>query len=196
MKYLSKTFFYTQLFLLLANTTVAEGIRDIKPPIYFKANYFFLFLTGGLIIVAALILTIKFFSKKEGAEAASAKMAPYEIAYQALERLKAKNLTAAGKIKEYYFELSYIVRTYIENSFGIRSPEMTTEEFLLSLRNSDTLTGVHKNLLKEFLSLCDIVKFAKYSPTQKESDEAFVSARKFIEETKETEELKEELEKG
>ena len=107
-----------------------------------------------------------------------------KIAYQALERLKAKDLPRFGKIKEYYIELSDIVRRYMENRFSFRAPEMTTEEFLYFLRESDRLKGAHKNLLKQFLNHCDLVKFAKYGPTGQEIDGSFNFAKKLVDETK------------
>lgn len=182
---------YLTVFLLSLNTvSFAEEIKDIKPPVCFKSNYTFLFIVGVIIFAAGLIWWAKFFlkTKKLRADSSVFTTPAHEIAYGALEKLKAKNLAAAGKIKEYYFELSYIVRNYIENRFGIRSSEMTTEEFLLSLRDFEVLNGTDKNLLKKFLNLSDIVKFAKYNATQKEADESFALAKNFIDETKKIEE--------
>ena len=69
----------------------------------------------------------------------------------------------------------------------MKAPEMTTEEFLFSLKNSGGLSITHKNLLKEFLNLCDAVKFAKYGPTEKEISQSFDIAKAFIDETKQPE---------
>ena len=80
---------------------------------------------------------------------------------------------------------------YIENRFKLRAPEMTTEEFLDSLKQTDALTAKHKELLAEFLNLCDIVKFAKFGPSITEIEESFNSARRFVEETRPAEDSKE-----
>ncbi|MBF0319529.1 MAG: hypothetical protein HQL01_06985 [Nitrospirae bacterium] len=109
----------------------------------------------------------------------------HEIAYEALQRLKEKNLDKAGLIKEYFIELSSIVRYYIEDRFKLRAPEMTTEEFLLMVRNSGELTDAHKDLLRDFLNRSDMVKFAKYGPSFDEIAGSFYAAQKFVDETRE-----------
>ncbi len=64
---------------------------------------------------------------------------------------------------------------------------MTTEEFLISARDAVELISEHKNLLKEFLLCCDLVKFAKYAPSVDEVNSIFDSAKNFIDQTKENE---------
>ena len=107
-----------------------------------------------------------------------------------MKSLLSKKFPQQGKVKEYYFELSNIARHYIENRFRLKAPEMTTEEFLFSLRESAILSGTHKNLLKKFLNLCDIVKFAKYAPNEEAIEKSFGAAKKFVDETKENEKNK------
>ena len=165
----------------------ANDIRDIKPPVYFPENYLLLIIIGIIIVLAGLVFLVLFLRRrmKRGADKPRLpEKTAYQLAYEGLLALKRENLAALGKIKEYYFRLSDIVRHYIESRFSIKAPEMTTEEFLFSLRDYDILSSRHKNLLKEFLGLCDIVKFAKYGPTQKEIDESFNAAMKLLEETK------------
>jgi len=43
--------------------------------------------------------------------------------------------------------------------------------------------------LKDFLSQCDMVKFAKYGPTQLEMLDSFSSAERLVDQTKLVEEL-------
>ena len=114
------------------------------------------------------------------------KRSAHEIALMQLEALKNKGLLQQSKIKEYYSEVSFIIRHYLENRFLLKAPEMTTEEFLTFARDYGQLQSVQKNSLKEFLSACDMVKFAKYSPSDHEIEEIFVCAKKFVEQTKET----------
>ncbi len=164
-----------------------EDIRDIKPPVYFAGNYLFLFIILGIILLTGLVFLAIFLKKrlkKQPQQSYLPQKSAYQIAREAFLALQAQNLPKLGKIKEYYFGLSDVVRRYIENRFNIKAPEMTTEEFLSFLRDSDTLSAAHKNLLKEFLSLCDIVKFARYGPTRQETDNSFNAAVKLVEETK------------
>lgn len=165
-----------------------EDIKDIKGPIYFPADYFILIVILAIVALAALSFLIFYLLRKKAKKKSGVSSAPpepaHEIAYRALNALKAKNLPQLGKTKEYYSELSDIVRHYLENRFNFRAPEMTTEEFLYSLRGSNDLTGSHKNLLKQFLNHCDLVKFAKYGPSRNEIDDSFSAAKKIVDETK------------
>ncbi len=172
--------------MIITIAAFAEDIRDIKPPVSFPVNYVFL-----IILVSILSLIICVFLggyiyrrlREKKSLSMPPRKTPSEIAYEALENLKARDLPATGKVREYYFELSNIVRRYIEDKFSIKAPEMTTEEFLSSLKESDTLSDSHKNLLKDFLNLCDIVKFARYGPDKKEIDQSFNAAKKIVDET-------------
>jgi len=93
-------------------------------------------------------------------------------------------LPGKGEIKKYYYILSDILRKYIEDRFNIKAPEMTTPEFLVYLKDSKELSAQQKEILKDFLVHCDMVKFAKYGPSAKEIDESFDIVIKFVNETK------------
>src|SRR5207247_5345081 len=102
----------------------------------------------------------------------------------ALERLRRRGLVEAGAMKDYYSELSAIVRTYLEQRFEIRAPEMTTEEFLLASARGGRLVGPHRALLGEFLKDSDLVKFARHLPTVADGERAWAAARRFVDETR------------
>ena len=96
-----------------------------------------------------------------------------------------KEYLSTGKVQEFYFELSNIARHYIEDRFKLKAPEMTTEEFLTTLKKSEALNSEQKSLVKDFLSHCDMVKFAKYLPQKKEIDSSYESAKNLVDQTKE-----------
>lgn len=136
-----------------------------------------------IFFAGAAIVYFRFF-KKTGKTEQKIIIPAHITAYEELEALRSKKLVSKGMIKQFYFELSSIARRYLEKRFSLRAPEMTTEEFLISLKDSKVLSYEQKGLLKEFLSHCDMVKFAKYGPTDKEIDSSFNSAKKLIDETK------------
>lgn len=164
-------------------------IKDIKGPlspgIRWKTTVFVIIIV--LAACAAIIYIIILFKKKTREELIRLRPA-HEIALAQLERLKMQDLIRSGKIKEYYVQISGIIRHYLENRFKLRAPEMTTEEFLIHVRDYSQLADGHKALLKEFLLVCDLVKFAKYLPAEQEIDAVFDAAKNFIEQTKEQEE--------
>jgi len=83
------------------------------------------------------------------------------------------------------------LRHYIEDRFGLLAPERTTDEFLIEMAHTNKLDDTHKELVREFLERCDMVKYAKYGPSVLEIKETYDAAKHFIEETKECAEEKE-----
>lgn len=174
------------LFPFPSGAAEINDIRDIRPPMELPFGFsFFLFVLLAVLAVAAffLVKVIKNRKRKEIATPA-ASLKPWEIAYNKLNQLKQENLPVSGKIKEYYSRLGDIVRQYIEARFTIRAPEMTTPEFLSSVKSLDIFTGKQKNSLKEFLQICDMVKFAKYLSSVEETQQSYLLAQRFIDETK------------
>jgi len=108
----------------------------------------------------------------------------HEVAYARLRRLVKEDLLKAGRVKEFYERISGILRHYIEDRFDLRAPERTTEEFLTELARTDLLSGGDKDNLGEFLTHCDLVKFAKHSPANEQIQRTFDLVKKFIEKTK------------
>ncbi|MBI5056851.1 MAG: hypothetical protein HZB61_09590 [Nitrospirae bacterium] len=165
-----------------------EGdIRDIKGPLSFPGWEYLYILLAILAIIIIAVLLFKFFRKKKRKvkETVIPLKPAHETAYEALKELMNKNYLKSGRVREFYFELSNIVRYYVEDRFHLRAPEMTTEEFLITLKDSKTLTTGQQGLLKDFLSRCDMVKFAKYLPGEKEAEASYDSAKRFVDETKE-----------
>lgn len=162
-----------------------NDIHNIKGKVRVFLKSYFIWLAAFLIfIVVVIIVLIWLFLKRKPKQPVKVVRPAHEIAYEELEKLKNKNLIAQGKIKEYYIEISGIIRRYLENRFNFRAPEMTTEEFLNSVKDYWQMLTEHKVLLKDFLVCCDLVKFAKYAPAGKEIDEVFESAKRFIDQTK------------
>jgi hypothetical protein len=110
-------------------------------------------------------------------------VAPEVWALRALQELSAGDWIAAGRIREYYYRLSEVVRAYIERKFGLAAPEMTTEEFLNSLTRERTALPCEPGALRAFLTACDIVKYAGYMPDRASADDALGTARAFINST-------------
>jgi hypothetical protein len=108
-----------------------------------------------------------------------------------LDDLERQQLVDQGRVHEFYFRLSSIVRQYLERRFKLMAPERTTEEFLRETRRSDVLTDDHKHLLSDFLRAADMVKFALHEPSATESGLAMTAARGFVEQTADTADIME-----
>ena len=94
---------------------------------------------------------------------------PAHIAKKKLDELRKYDLGQENHKKEFYIQLSFILREYLENSFFIRTLEMTTQE-IDSNRNIIPFETNLINKLIKVLSMADLVKYAKY---YKSSDKCF-----------------------
>lgn len=139
---------------------------------------------GIAFIAVGLLWTFARLLKRRPARLAKARMVPPgEWALQQLAALRKRNLVRSGQVKVFYFELSRIVREYIERQFGLRAPEMTTEEFLSSLRGDYRLDAMFQSAIAPFLEACDLVKYARHEPTSAEIAGVDETAESFIRRT-------------
>ncbi|NLE36044.1 MAG: hypothetical protein GX622_13155 [Bacteroidales bacterium] len=106
------------------------------------------------------------------------------IALRDLQALMATELWQKGEIKEYYSRLSDILRRYLENRYGISSPELTTDETIRMLNRAAVTTSGQMALVKEVLSVSDMVKFAKYIPDSALHQVMYDNSLAFVEATK------------
>ena len=94
---------------------------------------------------------------------------PFEEAILRLNELDEKLLWQNNKIKEYYSELTEIVRGYIERELKVPALENTTDEVLAMIKdfkNVDSIETSKETIkkLKDLLQEADLVKFAKSKP--------------------------------
>ena len=79
--------------------------------------------------------------------------------------------------------VSDALREYLEARFELHAPGRTTDEFLDELRDDDSLKPAQKDLLADFLTQCDLVKFAKDEPSRAQLEMLHGAAVKLVEET-------------
>jgi len=108
----------------------------------------------------------------------------YEIARSELDALLAEGRPRAETMDDFYVKLSLIVRRYLENRFSLRSPELTTEEFLNEMGRSPDLARSHQRMLRDFLVQADLVKFAGYRPEAEVVGQSIAAAERFLEDTR------------
>ena len=160
-------------------------IHDIRGPVGIPGEWLWLWITLGVIFFIALLLwSWHFFMNRKKAPLQPPLRPAWERALEAIARVEKAGYVQKGLVKEYYSELSGIVRWYIEERLDVRAPEMTTEEFMQAVRYSDRLTNAQQGFLRDFLNASDMVKFAKFVPTPEEMFRAVRLARVFVEETR------------
>jgi hypothetical protein len=105
-------------------------------------------------------------------------------ALRALLRWRSAPRASAAQVDAFYVGVSSVLRCYVEERFGIRAPERTTEEFLRELEGGDALARRHRAELERFLSQCDLVKFAAHQPPDAEHEGALARAEAFVQATR------------
>ncbi len=161
---------------------VIADIEDVVE-VRSEASLRWIWISAGVVIAVAA--GVWFFMRSKGGVRLIRIFKPaHEIAYERLRKLVERDLIKSEQIKEFYEEISNILRHYIEDRFDLRAPERTTEEFLIELQSSDALGESDKKDLGEFLGHCDLVKFAKHRPETEQIQQTFDLVKNFIEKTK------------
>lgn len=172
------------------DTTAA--IRDIKGiakvPLTFKEILPYLLITLAAAAVIALLVwfILKHERKNKPQQKVVKKSKPKEkpdiTALKELEKLKLKKLWQSGQVKQYYSELTDIIRTYIDGRYDINAMEMITADILKELDDAGLPHKLHQEL-EQTLTTADLVKFAKMEPLPDDHDRCFKQAVEFVRET-------------
>ena len=159
---------------------VAADIRDIKPPIEIADGLAWLWQTLILLAIVAVAFFLWRWWKNRRLNIPLTPPVPAHV--RAKQKLEAA-LALISQPKPFVVEVSDTARAYLEERFNFRAPERTTEEFLRELAGTKLLLAEQKESLGSFLASCDLVKFAKYEPGEKELRELHASAVKLVDET-------------
>ncbi len=163
------------------NAAVAPAqLQDIKGPIVIQSPWMWVRLVLVVLALGALLGLAWWWWKRRRTVAPDG---PGESpADRARRRLNA-SVDLLHDPERFATRVSEIVRTYLEERFGLRAPERTTEEFLVELTTSVSLDSRHKELVGGFLTRCDLVKFARADPGATELEELHAAASRLVEET-------------
>lgn len=171
--------------LSLTNSAAAPGSNDIhgiKPPVEIPLSWPWILaiIAGTLLVAAAIVLFALWYSRKKAATLPPVLIIPpHERARQKLQEA----LALIDQPRLFCILVSDTVRLYLEERFTFHAPERTTEEFLYELQATSLLLPEQKQSLGEFLSVCDMVKFAKYEPGPPELHALHDSAVRLVDET-------------
>ena len=180
------------------DTTSQEiAIADIKPivdaPIDWR-SVIVKILIGVLTIAILLIIYIlvKRHIKKKKLQAQTIEKYPEvvktcdEIALEKLEIIRREKIWQAGKLKEYYTDVTDVLREYIEARFGVVTFERTSSEIVDSLSFIQKTYPNALNLLSRIFDTSDMVKFAKLVPDFNMHTDTLKNVVEFVDITKES----------
>lgn len=170
----------TQTVQSASQVVATNDIRDIRPPVVIPSGWAWVgWLLLVLAVAAAAFFLWRWWQKRKAVQAVVPPIPPHIRAKQRL----AEALALIGQPREFCIVVSDALRLYLEERFSFRAPERTTEEFLVDLKQTDLLLRDQKDSLEDFLTRCDLVKFARYEPRESELRDLHSSAVRLVEET-------------
>lgn len=148
--------------------------KDLPPLSWKLVGFAALVSVGALTLLYALFLLLRYLSRRVREH----RMSPIERAWAELDRLLRKGLPGRGRYKDFYVELTLVVRRYIQRKYGVKAPHLTTEEFLADVSSLGNIPNLES--LSSFLSSADLIKFAGVEATPETADEATEAARDYL----------------
>lgn len=154
----------------------ADPKRDLPPLSWKLVGWIAAALVAILCLLALVVLLVKYLARRIKEH----RMSPIERAWVELDRLLKKGLPGRGRYKDFYVELTMVVRRYVQRQHGVKAPHLTTEEFFDAARKAESFPKSALDELIDFLRKADMVKFAGVEATPDTADEATDSARTYI----------------
>jgi cbb3-type cytochrome oxidase subunit 3 len=172
--------------------TTKQKMFDIKPPIEVESppfNFTNLLLWLLPVFIIAVLVYV-FFRRKKKREEAERQLPPYEEAMVALKNLDDSTLLKEQRSKEFYSQLTEIVKRYLDREVDDAALESTSDELIGRLQlhkdaghfdfDSETIRK-----LDAVLKRADLVKFAKMNQAEGQAMADRGVIEEIINETKE-----------
>jgi hypothetical protein len=149
------------------------ALKDIAPPVrVMQQDLLLAYIAGGLLaaILGALLtwLVVRRLRGRILMRPGPRPRPAHEVALEKLDRLGTYGFLENADNRPFYFAVSEVIREYLGARFGFDSLELTTDELVAELRRSASRELV-LGQIEGWLSGCDLVKFAKVSPSAAEA---------------------------
>jgi len=166
--------YYTDSIAVEVNDVVVDTTKQklypIKPSVEVDPGFSipdWLWWLLGILLIAGLVAF--FIIRKKKKDAQEPELPPYEEAMAELQKLDNSKLLENREIKEYYSQLSFAVRKYLDRKIYDHGLERTTNELILYLRAQKDagklkLTDGTISDFERILQRADLAKFARSKP--------------------------------
>ena len=158
----------------IAVDTTKQKLFDIKPMIVVEkaTSKWWLYTLISLLALALISFVLYWFiwrKKPLTEEEEIALLPPYDRAKMALKKLDESDYLQNSELKDYYSELTFIIRKYLDEKVYDRALESTTDELVERLNmlrdgNQIELSNDDIKNIETILKRADLVKFAKSAP--------------------------------
>ncbi len=153
-----------------------EQLHDISPPVDYSLIPPWVVFAGSFLVLALLGLVGWFvwrWLRKPKPE-----QTPRTRALELLQRVR-HEITALSPY-EFSIRVSDILRQYVMQHYQLPMTRQTSVEFLESLTSKSQFSEEDKSLLGDFLTRCDLIKFARYDATTADSELLLEEATRFV----------------
>lgn len=179
----------TDSFALMVQTLpvdTAQAFKPIADIIAVKLTWrdYIWYVLSALLVIGLIIFLIYYFKNHKAVKPPAYVPPPYvetpgEKALRLLTELEQQQLWQNDKVKEYYTQMTDILRNYIEERFRTPAMELTTDELLMvASRHKDMIRQT--DALATILQTADMAKFAKAQPLPQEHVDTFELTKLFV----------------
>ena len=167
--------------------TGSQSMRPIKGPVPVSRRWpmttiILVLLLAGILYGLYVIYGKRVPTEHIEVEAVQSSKTADEMALEKLDHLKGSKYLQSGEIKEFYVQLSYILREYVENSVYIKTLEMTTEE-IKQYRSVIPFDRDQLGIWMDILQRADLSKYAKSDPEKMICHEDLAAGETFVKNT-------------
>ena len=167
--------------------TGSQSMRPIKGPVPVSRRWpmttiILVLLLAGILYGLYVIYGKRVPTEHIEVEAVQSSKTADEMALEKLNHLKGSKYLQSGEIKEFYVQLSYILREYVENSVYIKTLEMTTEE-IKQYRSVIPFDRDQLGIWMDILQRADLSKYAKSDPEKMICHEDLAAGETFVKNT-------------
>ena len=167
--------------------TGSQSMRPIKGPVPVSRRWpmttiILVLLLAGILYGLYVIYGKRIPTEHIEVETVQSSKPADEMALEKLNHLKGSKYLQRGEIKEFYVQLSYILREYVENSVYIKTLEMTTEE-IKQYRSVIPFDRDQLSIWMDILQRADLSKYAKSDPERMICHEDLAAGETFVKNT-------------
>lgn len=136
-----------------------------------------------LILAATALLVLLAWLRKRRRVHPSAALPPEQWALKEIDSIERTLMPPQGKAEAYHTRISFVVRRYLAERFGLHALQQTTVEFLDAICQVPQLPAEEQALLTELFERCDLAKFARAGTSPDECQRTAEMARHLVRQT-------------
>jgi hypothetical protein len=156
---------------------LAEQLNDIAPAVDYSLVPTWVVFVTAFVVLSLLGGLVWWLVSRKRLRSVPPQL-PRDRALSALAHASAE--IDAVNLYQFSILVSDILRRYVTDQYGLPVTRQTSIEFLEGLRRGQQFSADEKILLEDFLSRCDLIKFARYDATSADSHLLLEEATRFV----------------